>query len=232
MACFAYVWISLAGLPEIFKLGPSWHGGTALLSARFTDNAIDEIDPIEEFDTLSSVILNLSISFLMSSLCFLQVLPWCPAQWVSRCNTTSALIQQCKISKLVKLHLIEHIFIDVCFNKDYQRMMVDPIFMIVQSLRSFLTAVTPTVVAPIAVILPLFSWIHLNLPEITWTYLNLPELNLKLPEFTWITWIYPNLHKYTWLYMNLPDFTCIYLNLPKFTWIYLNLPEYIWIYMN
>ena len=31
-------------------------------------------------------------------------------------------------------------------NKDHQRMMVDPMFMIVQSLRSFLTAVTPTAV--------------------------------------------------------------------------------------
>ena len=41
-------------------------------------------------------------------------------------------------------------------------MMVDPMFMIVQSLRSFLTdvtptAVTPTVVPPIAVILPEFT---------------------------------------------------------------------------
>ena len=41
-------------------------------------------------------------------------------------------------------------------NKDHQRMMVDPMFMILQSLRSFLTAVTPTAVAPIAVILPKF----------------------------------------------------------------------------
>ena len=38
-------------------------------------------------------------------------------------------------------------------NKDHQRMMVDPMFMIIQSLRLFLTAVTPTAVAPIAVIL-------------------------------------------------------------------------------
>ena len=42
-------------------------------------------------------------------------------------------------------------------NKDHQRMMVDPMFMIVQGLRSFLTAVTPTAVAPIAVILPEFT---------------------------------------------------------------------------
>ena len=43
-------------------------------------------------------------------------------------------------------------------NKDYQRMMVDPTFMIVQSLRSFLTAVTPTAVALISVILPVFTF--------------------------------------------------------------------------
>ena len=43
------------------------------------------------------------------------------------------------------------------FNKDHQRMMVDPMFIIVQSLRSFPTAVTPTVVVPIAVILPVFT---------------------------------------------------------------------------
>jgi hypothetical protein len=42
-------------------------------------------------------------------------------------------------------------------------MMVDPMFMIVQSLRSFLTAVTTTAVAPNAVILPV---IYLNLPDL------------------------------------------------------------------
>ena len=47
----------------------------------------------------------------------------------------------------------------VKLNKDHQRMMVDPMFMIVQSLMSFLTAVTPTAVAPIAVILPKFDLI-------------------------------------------------------------------------
>ena len=36
-------------------------------------------------------------------------------------------------------------------------MMIDLMFMIVYSLRSFLTAVTTTVVAPIAVILPDFT---------------------------------------------------------------------------
>ena len=49
-------------------------------------------------------------------------------------------------------------------NKDHQRMMVDPMFIIVQSFRSFLTAVTTTAVAPIAVIL---TCIYLNIPKIT-----------------------------------------------------------------
>ena len=43
-------------------------------------------------------------------------------------------------------------------------MMVDPMLMIVQSLRSFLTAVTTTAVAPIAVI-P--TCIYLNIPKVT-----------------------------------------------------------------
>ena len=47
-------------------------------------------------------------------------------------------------------------------NKDHQRMMVDLMFMIVQSLRSILTTVTPTAVAPIAVI---FTCMNMNLPE-------------------------------------------------------------------
>ena len=46
---------------------------------------------------------------------------------------------------------------DNILNKDHQRMMVDPMFTIVYSLRSFLTAVTTTAVAPIAVILPGFT---------------------------------------------------------------------------
>ena len=52
-------------------------------------------------------------------------------------------------------------------------MMVDPMFMIVQSLRSFPTAVTTTAVAPIAVI---FTCIYLNIPKITYNYLDLHEL--------------------------------------------------------
>ena len=42
--------------------------------------------------------------------------------------------------------------VGVVMNKDHQRMIVDPMFMFVQSLRLFVTAVTPTAVAPIAVI--------------------------------------------------------------------------------
>ena len=57
-------------------------------------------------------------------------------------------------------------------NKDHQRMMVDLKFMIVQSFRSFLTAVTQTAVATIAVI---FNCIHLYLAEFTCIYLNLAE---------------------------------------------------------
>ena len=71
--------------------------------------------------------------------------------------------------------------------------MVDLMFMIIHSLRSFLTAVRPTAVAQIEVILPEFTWIYLNLPNFTWIY-------LKLSEFTRI-------------YLNLLEFTCIYLNI-------------------
>ena len=42
-------------------------------------------------------------------------------------------------------------------NNDHQRMMVEPMFMIVQNERSFLTAVTPTDVTPNAVILLEFT---------------------------------------------------------------------------
>ena len=44
-------------------------------------------------------------------------------------------------------------------NKDHQRIMVDPMFMIVQNLRLFLTAVTPTAVAPTADQFRLYSTI-------------------------------------------------------------------------
>ena len=51
-------------------------------------------------------------------------------------------------------------------------MMVGPMFMIVQSLRSFITAVTPTAITPtgvasIAVILLEFTKIYLNSPKFT-----------------------------------------------------------------
>ena len=128
-------------------------------------------------------------------------------------------------------------------NKDHQRMMVDPRFMIFQSLRPFLTvvtptAVTPTAVTPIVVILPEFTWIFLNFPyftSITLIYQKLPELtgvNLNLPEFTKI---YLNLTEFTWIYLNLPQITQVYMNWPafhEFNWIYLNLPESTLIYHN
>ena len=46
-------------------------------------------------------------------------------------------------------------------------MNVNPMLMIIQSLRSFLTAVTPTAVTPFVVIVPVFTQIYLNLPEFT-----------------------------------------------------------------
>ena len=45
----------------------------------------------------------------------------------------------------------------VLLNKDHQRMLLDPMFMIVQNVRSFLTAVTPTAGTPTAVILLEFT---------------------------------------------------------------------------
>ena len=63
----------------------------------------------------------------------------------------------------------------IYINKDHQRMMVDPMLLIVQNLWSLLTAVTTTAVAPIAVI---FTFIYLNIQkktEFTFNYLNLPE---------------------------------------------------------
>ena len=46
-------------------------------------------------------------------------------------------------------------------------MMLDPIFIIVQSLRSFLTAVTPTAVTPTAVTATAVSLTAVLLPEFT-----------------------------------------------------------------
>ena len=46
-------------------------------------------------------------------------------------------------------------------------MMVDPMFMIVQSLRTFLTDVTPTAVIPTAVIPTAVAPIAVILPEFT-----------------------------------------------------------------
>ena len=69
-------------------------------------------------------------------------------------------------------------------NKDHQRMIVDPMFMIVHNLRSLVTAVPQTVVT------------HLNLVKFTWKYLNSPEFNLT----------YLTLPKFKKTYLNLPEF--------------------------
>ena len=55
-----------------------------------------------------------------------------------------------------KTYESENVFLNpdkVSPNKDYQRMMVDPMLTIILVLRSFLTAVSTTAVAPTAVIL-------------------------------------------------------------------------------
>ena len=75
-------------------------------------------------------------------------------------------------------------------------MTVDPMFMIVQSLRSFLTAVTPTAVNPTA---------------LTPIVVILPEFTNFFPEYTLIN------HNFTIIYPNLLDVTCIYWCLPQFT---------------
>ena len=94
-------------------------------------------------------------------------------------------------------------------------MMVDPMFMIVHSWRSFLTAVTTTAVALIVVILPEFTWIYLNLPDLH-GLLDLPDFPdspdlsdlLDLPDL-------PDLPKLPQLpdFTDLPDFP----DLPEFT---------------
>ena len=106
-------------------------------------------------------------------------------------------------------------------NKDHQRMMVDPIFIIARILWLFLTAVTPTTAATIAEISPVFTWIYLNLPEFNWIFLYIPVF----------TWIYLNIPEFTWIYLGLPGFTRIYWNLHVFTKIYMNLPDFTWIYL-
>ena len=99
-----------------------------------------------------------------------------------------------------------HTKVPALTNKDHQRVMVYPMFMNFQSLRSFLTAVTLFVVSPIMISLPVFTWIYLNLSVFTWIYLNL--------------------HKFPWIYLNLPEVTRTYLNIPEFTGVYLNMPKF------
>ena len=78
-------------------------------------------------------------------------------------------------------------------------MTVDPMFMIVQSLRSFLTAVTPTAVNPTA---------------LTPIVVILPEFTNFFPQYTLIN---HNLQLFTLIYWMLPAFTGVYLNLHEFT---------------
>ena len=85
-------------------------------------------------------------------------------------------------------------------NKDYERMMVDTMLMIVQNVNSLLTVVTPT-----AVIWLEFTWIYMNVHEFTCFYLTLP-IN---------TWIKLNLLEFSWTEMNLHDVTWIYPHDPK-----------------
>ena len=78
-------------------------------------------------------------------------------------------------------------FNQTCTNKDHHKMMVDPIFIIVQNVRSFGgTAVTPTAVPPTVVLLLEFTWFYLTLHEFTWILLNLTDITSILTEFTWI----------------------------------------------
>ena len=70
-----------------------------------------------------------------------------------------------------------------------RRMMADPTLMIIQNLRSFLTAFTPTAVTPTALIVL----------EVTWIYLNLPEFTRILPKLTWNDL---NLTEYTRIFLN------------------------------
>ena len=95
--------------------------------------------------------------------------------------------------------------------------MVDPMFMIIQSLRSFLAAVTPTAVTQTAVI-PIVV-LYLNFPEFScFVSSEFTLIYFKLSQFTLI---YRKLPKFIGVYLNvylyLPDSTCIYLNFPQFT---------------
>ena len=100
------------------------------------------------------------------------------------------------------------------YNKDHQRITVDPMFMIIQSLRSFITAVTPTTVIPTAV-----TSILVIFPKFTWIFLNCPYFTLICLDWPWFNGRYLNSMVFTSIYMNLPECTCIYMNLPELTWI-------------
>ena len=140
-------------------------------------------------------------------------------------------------------------------NKDHQKMIVNPMFMIAQSWRSFLAAVTPTAVittvftptaviptavAPIAV-----TWICLNLSEFTWIYLtfNLPEFTILVQVGSvgffcihWsslgFTWIYLGSLGFTWVYLGLLKFTLVHLGSLGFTWVHLGHLVFTWVHFG
>ena len=92
--------------------------------------------------------------------------------------------------------------------------MVDPMFIIDKSLRSFLTAVTPTAVALIAVIftciyliLPEFIRVYLNLQEFYWIYLNFRGVFFLAPPPLNLTKSQANFKFLDTLYLNFIEFT-------------------------
>ena len=101
-------------------------------------------------------------------------------------------------------------------NKDHQRMMVDPMFMIEFKVISNCCYTNWCYSNCCRTNCGHLTWMYLNVPEFTWLYLFLPEF----------TWFYLILRALTWIYVNWPKFTWIYLNLPEFMWIYVNLPEF------
>ena len=100
------------------------------LSVQFVQSLDDAIEYNWEWAT---AVCTAALIYLYSLYC-LQIISQCPLCCLRGTALTSL--------KLLYLN-----------NKDHQRMMVDPMLMIVLDLKLFLTAVTPTAVAPTAVIL-------------------------------------------------------------------------------
>ena len=149
------------------------------------------------WNTSISKLLDL-VSLYINTIFFLC---WKYLQW----NFISNLVQ-----KLRQLKFVVYCF--KLYDKDHQRMMEDPIFMIVQRLRSFLTAATPTTVTPTAV--TSIVVIYLNLPEFTSFFFRISLIYLNLP---WLNGSYLNLPVFISNYLKLP-------NIPVVTWSYLRLP--------